>query len=135
MADKKVRDAERVLALMADTPDGIIHDADTILKDLIDACDFEETGLAKEIIRIWEGSCDRDRVEQLFCLLTGCSFEDWLERCIRETTRSQPAGIDSNTIERAERVLADNGIDPDECATVLQAIGYVLLDKELYPRT
>ena len=33
----------------------------------------------------------------------------------------------------AERVLIDNGIDPDEAQTVLQAIGYALLDTELYP--
>lgn len=36
-------------------------------------------------------------------------------------------------IERAERVLIDNGIAPDEAQTVLQALGYVLLDEELYP--
>ena len=32
----------------------------------------------------------------------------------------------------AEKVLIDNGIDRDEAATVLQALGYVLLDTELY---
>ena len=41
--------------------------------------------------------------------------------------------IDSYDIECAERVLIDNGVDRDEAATVLQAIGYVLLDAELYP--
>ena len=35
-------------------------------------------------------------------------------------------------IEKAEQVLIDNGIDEDEAAIVLQAIGYVLLDAELY---
>lgn len=35
--------------------------------------------------------------------------------------------------EKAEKVLIDNGIDPEEVETVLQAIGYALLDKELYP--
>lgn len=34
---------------------------------------------------------------------------------------------------KAEKVLRDNGIDRDECNTVLQALGYVLLDEELYP--
>ena len=33
----------------------------------------------------------------------------------------------------AEKVLIDNGIDADEADTVLQAIGYALLDAELYP--
>ena len=32
----------------------------------------------------------------------------------------------------AEKVLVDNGIARDEAATVLQALGYVLLDTELY---
>lgn len=36
-------------------------------------------------------------------------------------------------IAKTERVLADNGIDPDETQTVLQALGYILLDEELYP--
>lgn len=38
-------------------------------------------------------------------------------------------------IEKAEKILVDNGIDADEAATVLQAIGYALLNKELYPET
>lgn len=33
----------------------------------------------------------------------------------------------------AERCLVDNGIDPDEVHKVLQALGYILLDEELYP--
>lgn len=36
-------------------------------------------------------------------------------------------------IRKAENVLIDNGIDKDEADIVLQAIGYVLLDTELYP--
>lgn len=41
--------------------------------------------------------------------------------------------IDKENIKRAEQVLIDNGIEPDEAETVLQAIGYTLLDEELYP--
>jgi len=40
--------------------------------------------------------------------------------------------ITKNDIKNAEKVLADNGIEIDEVSTVLQAIGYVLLDTELY---
>lgn len=42
------------------------------------------------------------------------------------------ANISQENINRAEQVLVDNGIDPDEASIVLQAIGYVLLDAELY---
>lgn len=34
---------------------------------------------------------------------------------------------------RAEQCLIDNGIDPDDAPIVLQALGYILLDEELYP--
>lgn len=34
---------------------------------------------------------------------------------------------------KAERCLIDNGIEPDEASVVLQALGYILLDEELYP--
>lgn len=35
--------------------------------------------------------------------------------------------------DAAEKVLIDNGIDPDEACVVLQALGFVLLDEDLYP--
>lgn len=36
-------------------------------------------------------------------------------------------------ISKAEQCLIDNGIEPDEAPIVLQALGYILLDEELYP--
>ncbi len=41
--------------------------------------------------------------------------------------------IKETNLKRAEQVLIDNGIEPDEAMIVLQAIGYTLLDAELYP--
>ena len=38
-------------------------------------------------------------------------------------------------IRRAEQCLINNGIEPDEAQVVLQALGYILLDKELYLET
>ena len=35
-------------------------------------------------------------------------------------------------IRNAEQILIDNGIEPGEVSTVLQAIGFALLDKDLY---
>ena len=39
----------------------------------------------------------------------------------------------ADQIRAAEKVLVDNGIEKDEASVVLQAIGYALLDMELYP--
>ena len=50
------------------------------------------------------------------------------------TTLNEHGGIIPKVnIRRAEQVLIDNGIEKDEAGTVLQAIGYTLLDTELYP--
>lgn len=41
--------------------------------------------------------------------------------------------ITKENIKRAEQVLMDNGHDLDDAQDILQALGYVLLDVELYP--
>lgn len=41
--------------------------------------------------------------------------------------------IAKESIMKAEQCLVDNGIEPDEVCVVLQALGYILLDEELYP--
>ena len=40
--------------------------------------------------------------------------------------------VGGDEIKRTEEMLVDNGIDKDEARIVLQALGYVLLDTELY---
>ena len=49
---------------------------------------------------------------------------------LEEITYATPS---KEQIKKAEQVLIDNGIEPDEATVVLQAIGYTLLDEELYP--
>lgn len=41
--------------------------------------------------------------------------------------------INEEQIKKAMRCLVDNGIEIDEACTVLQALGYILLDVELFP--
>ena len=43
------------------------------------------------------------------------------------------AFIDQTRLDKAMQILKDNGIDEDECEIVLQALGYALLDTELFP--
>ena len=42
--------------------------------------------------------------------------------------------VDDLDIQLAEQILMDNGIKPEEVKVVLQEIGYLLINKELYPR-
>lgn len=41
--------------------------------------------------------------------------------------------ITAEKIKAAEMCLIDNGIEEDEARIVLQALGYILMDTELYP--
>ena len=49
----------------------------------------------------------------------------------KETDKAKDMLI--KNLPKAEQCLIDNGIESDEAPTVLHALGYILLDKELYP--
>lgn len=65
--------------------------------------------------------------------LTEQEFEMFQECESRMGSTPGESGISPEQIQKAEQVLIDNGIEADEAQTVLQAIGYVLLDTTLYP--
>lgn len=59
-----------------------------------------------------------------------------LDNLAREAEARRTAdeeAIFDERISKAEQCLIDNGIEPDEAPIVLQALGYILLDEELYP--
>ena len=41
--------------------------------------------------------------------------------------------ITETQVNNAIQCLIDNGIDKDEACVILQALGYILLDEELFP--
>ena len=41
--------------------------------------------------------------------------------------------ITETQVDKALQCLIDNGIDQDEACVILQALGYILLDEELFP--
>ena len=78
---------KEVEELNANTPNGMIADADTILVDLIDKNDFEITGIAQDIFNIWKNSSDKNAVEQMFFEFADTEFKDYLETCKKEISR------------------------------------------------
>ena len=61
----------------------ILTDADTVLEDVL----YERErvpDVAEELIGIWKDSTDRASVEALFASITGVTFEEYLDRCLKE---------------------------------------------------
>lgn len=58
------RAIQHVKELDENTPEGCIIDSDTILADLLEQCNYQETGLAHEIFDIYKNSTDKEAVKK-----------------------------------------------------------------------
>lgn len=96
--------------------------------------DFKENGEDPEENTAHLYGSDYDEIQsQLEGIMTawGILPKD-VSEC-QDNSSGKGRNISPEKIRATEAVLIDNGIEPDEADTVLQAIGYVLLDEELYP--
>lgn len=76
--------------LSKNVPDGIVHDADTILADMCEETSMDEPGLAYDVFNTWKAaqtSHERDSIEGMFLIFAGIEFGEYLEKCIKETTK------------------------------------------------
>lgn len=78
---------KKVEELYQNTPNGEVIDSDTILKDIMDESDFEESGISLDIFEIYKRSRDKKALRQMFFEFTGIEFSEYLNRCLLETTR------------------------------------------------
>lgn len=69
--------ANEVLELMANTPAGTVVDGDTILADIMEEANFDESGTTEELVAIWKDTTDKGMFHRLFMLFTGIDFEDY----------------------------------------------------------
>ena len=80
--------------------------------------------------------CDDDDEEIVTISLVGGGSEAEVYVRELELCTEKPLKIRTNIFKsdiiHAEQILIDNGIEEDEAQTVLQALGYALLDAELY---
>ena len=78
---------QNIKKLDENTPEGCIIDSDTILADLIEQCNYQETGLAHEIFDIYKNSADKEAVKKLFYAFTDMEFDSYLGTCMKMITR------------------------------------------------
>ena len=116
--------------------------------------DLEKTGYSLLIVEPEEGffDCEIRKDGELVETYAGGYYEDELSDLIidaqdyiktsliknKDTKRKggivvRRAEITSEDIVRSKQVLIDNGIEEDEADSVLQALGYTLIDTELFP--
>lgn len=72
-------DVQLVVTGNNNTPDGVIIDGDTVLQNIMEQADFEETGISNEIMQVWLDSNDKDSIEKLFNVFTGCTFRAYVD--------------------------------------------------------
>jgi len=90
---------QKLEQLQKNTPDGKIIDADTILCDMIEQCDFEISGISLDIMNIWKNSTDKKAVEDMFYTFTDIKFKEYLEYCIEEMTKQKQNFENDDIIE------------------------------------
>lgn len=88
---------ESIKELDKNTPEGSIIDPDTLLADILDEADHEVSGLAREIFEIFKKSADKESVKELFFTFTGVKFDNFLNKCIKETSRKEAKIYTRNT--------------------------------------
>lgn len=94
---------------------------------------FLTKGEAYKWIQIY-GKCHKIEKAELMCTDCWKGYSITAQCDVEFEVHRTDVEISKNRIEDAKQVLADNGIENDETETVLQAIGYALLDAELFPQ-
>lgn len=79
-----LQEIERIESLEKSLKDGMIYDADTVLADLVGMCEFEVSGISKELFDIYKNSSDKESIEKLFELFTDTGFKEYLNICEKE---------------------------------------------------
>ena len=95
---------------------------------------IDETKLKKAAQRLIDNGLEPDEAETVLqaigYILLGYIL---LDKELYPADKEGEACVNEAKLKKATQCLIDNGIEPDEAKTVLQAIGYILLGKEFYP--
>lgn len=97
MAENYQKQVDKIVELSNKLPkDSSIQDCDTILADILDEADHEITGIGTDVLDLYTESSDKERISQLFEVLTGTEFSDYLNKCekiIQNQIYNNPNGI------------------------------------------
>lgn len=109
------------------TPEGCIIDSDTILADLLEKCNYQETGLAHEIFDIYKSSADKEAVKKLFYAFTDMEFDSYLGTCIKMITRRKNTRInylyrDASNYKKHNEVIIPGTFTEEQIHTIIDCV-------------
>lgn len=81
----KIKEAEKKAEDVAGAD--AFTDADTILKDLMDEQDWEVSGIASDLFKRYKRTTCKTEFTELFQFFTCMKFEEFVEKCVKETRR------------------------------------------------
>lgn len=101
--------AERVMDLSTKQPDGMIHDADTILADIMEAADFQVSGVSDDILKLYLEVENKDDFESLFYLMADEKFKDYLlkSKKVMEQNIAESKHSKYKLTEKGEKIVLD----------------------------
>lgn len=101
--------AEHVMDLSTKQPDGMIHDADTILADIMEAADFQVSGISDDILKLYLEVENKDDFESLFYLMADEKFENYLLKSkeIMEQNIAESKHSKYKLTEKGEKIVLD----------------------------
>lgn len=112
--DNLLKEVEK---LNNNTPNGAIHDADTILADIMCDCDWEISGLATDIFETYKNAHDKQAVKDVFYTLTGKEFNEFLKICTEHITKHNAPREILTALEKAGvhiEPLPQDGVKTDK---------------------
>lgn len=118
---------QNIKKLDENTPEGCIIDSDTILADLIEQCNYQETGLAHEIFDIYKNSADKEAVKKLFYAFTDMEFDSYLGTCMKMITRRKNTRInylyrDALNYKKHNEVIIPGTFTEEQIHTIIDCL-------------
>ena len=104
-----------------------IIDSDTILADLLEKCNYQETGLAHEIFDIYKSSADKEAVKKLFYAFTDIEFDSYLGTCMKMITRRKNTRInylyrDASNYKKHNEVIIPGTFTEEQIHTIIDCL-------------
>lgn len=84
-----LKDVEEVERLNRETPEGMMIDSDVILTHILEDVDYPRGFVdSKALLELYKETDDKNTFKEFFAIVFNESFEDYLDKCKKDITKS-----------------------------------------------